>query len=85
MRLGGRKSQSIGPDGVPEAPMEPLEHPKSQSIGPAGVWEAWKLRSIVPVRVWRPPVMLRSHDPLCLSVFGAPQGATSCFDPGQLS
>ena len=43
-----------------------LKRPQSSSVGPAGVWEAYKARSIVPVSVWSPPRLPRSHDLSCL-------------------
>ena len=49
---------------------------KSRFIGPVGVWEADKSRSVVPVGVWRRPGMVRSHDLLCLSVFGGLPGCS---------
>ena len=52
---------------------------KSRFIGPVGVWEAHNSRSVVPVGVWRLPGMLRSHDLLCLSVFGGLRGGHETF------
>ena len=42
-------------------------------------WNVPKSRSVVPVSVWRPPSVLRSHNLSCLSVFGGPLGGYDTF------